>query len=83
MVNCVKGCLADEINGKMWDTSLVLKFQPMWKHFSNVIYNGFPFKSPVNCMTLNGCGIISRYIIYAILYKLIHDCKFTQLLSDH
>ena len=33
MVNCVKGYLADEINGKMWDTSLVLKFQPMKSYF--------------------------------------------------
>ena len=27
MVNCVKSELADEINGEMWDTILVLKFQ--------------------------------------------------------
>ena len=29
MVNCVKSWLADEMNGEMWDTSLVLKFQLM------------------------------------------------------
>ena len=33
MVNCVKSELADEINGKMWDTSLTLKFQLMKSYF--------------------------------------------------
>ena len=33
MVNCVKGYFADEINGNMWDTNLVLKFQPMKSYF--------------------------------------------------
>ena len=33
MVNCVRSCLADEINGEMWGTSLVLKFQLMKTYF--------------------------------------------------